>query len=347
MRLLLTADPALPVPPKLYGGIERIVNLLIEELVARGHTVGLVAHPDSQAPALHLWPWQGLESQSLWDSLQNIQVLQKAVTEFKPDLIHSFSRLLYLLPHLGKATPKLMSYQRFPGARQIRWATVLSRHSLAFTGCSDYICNLGRQGGGKWHTIHNCVSLKTYTFQPGVPHDAPLVYLSRIEPIKGTHLAIAMARQAGRPLLIAGNYSTEGENGRYWEEQIKPHLGRDSIEYVGPVDDIQKDQLLGQAAALVVPIQWDEPFGIVFIEALACGTPVIATPRGALPEIVRPGIDGFLVTSIDQGVDAVQNLGQIHRADCRQRVETQFSSGVITSRYEALYTSLLRQDARL
>jgi len=341
MRILLTADPELPVPPQLYGGIERIVDLLITSLQARGHTVGLVAHRDSTSPAHQLFPWPGLRSQDKFDALQNTAALWSAVQQFQPDLVHSFSRILYLLPLLRFPLPKVMSYQRRPSHRTTSWGVKLAGNSLTFTGCSEHICRQGRASGGIWHPIHNCVEIEKYTFQPTVAADAPLVFLSRIERIKGAHNAIAAALRTKRRLLIAGNYSTTGEEGRYWQEEIVPHLGRDGIEYIGSVNDEQKNALLGKAAAMIVPVEWEEPFGIVFAEALACGTPVISCPLGALPEIVRHGTDGYLVNNLEEACTAIQNLPQIDRRNCRQRVEDCFSASVIVDKYEQLYQSLI------
>ncbi len=341
MRILLTADPELPVPPQLYGGIERIIDLLVTRLQARGHTVGLVAHRDSTSPAHQLFPWSGLRSQDKFDALQNTVALWSAVRQFQPDLVHSFSRILYLLPLLRSPLPKVMSYQRRPSNRTTSWGVKLAGNSLTFTGCSEHICRQGRASGGIWHAIHNCVEIEKYTFQPTVAPDAPLVFLSRIERIKGTHNAIATALRTKRRLLIAGNYSTTGEEGRYWQEEIVPHLGRDGIEYIGSVNDEQKNALLGTAAAMIVPIEWEEPFGIVFAEALACGTPVISCPLGALPEIVRHGTDGYLVNNLEEACTAIQNLPQINRRNCRQRAEDCFCASVIVDKYEQLYHSLI------
>jgi glycosyltransferase involved in cell wall biosynthesis len=341
MRILLTADPELPVPPQLYGGIERIVDLLVTGLQARGHKIGLVAHRDSTSPAHQLFPWPGLSSQDKFDALQNTVALWSAVQQFQPDLVHSFSRVLYLLPLLRSRIPKVMSYQRRPSGRTVSWGEKLAGGSLTFTGCSDSICRQGRALGGVWHTIHNCVELEKYTFQPTVAPDAPLVFLSRVERIKGAHTAIAAALRTKRRLLIAGNYSTTGEEGRYWQEEIVPHLGRDGIEYIGSVNDEQKNALLGTAAAMIVPIEWEEPFGIVFAEALACGTPVISCPLGALPEIVRHGTDGYLVNNLEEACTAIQNLPQINRRNCRQRAEDCFCASVIVDKYEQLYHSLI------
>ncbi|MEB3358310.1 MAG: glycosyltransferase, partial [Synechococcales bacterium] len=251
---------------------------------------------------------------------------------------HSFSRLQYLLPLMPTRLPKVMSYQRQPTARTVSLAARFAGASLTFTGCSEHICRQGRRAGGHWQAIHNCVSLEKFTFQPQVAEDAPLVFLSRLDPIKGAHGAIATAQKANRRLLIAGNRIETPAGQAYWESHIAPHLGA-TIEYIGPVDDQQKNDLLGQAAAMIVPIEWDEPFGIVFAEALACGTPVISTPRGSLPEIVRPSVDGFLVNSVDEAVAAVHQLSTLDRHQCRQRVEQYFSADTIVSHYERLYTA--------
>ncbi|MEH1894759.1 MAG: glycosyltransferase [Nostoc sp.] len=342
MRILLSVDPELPVPPKLYGGIERIVDVLVTRLQTKGHIVGLVAHPDSTSPAAEFFAWAGRRSQNKFDTIQNTIRLWSVVQEFQPDLVHSFSRILYLLPLLGSQLPKVMSYQRYPTKRTTSWGAKLAQGTLTFTGCSDYICTLGKANGGTWHTIHNCVELEKYNFVPKVPEDAPLVFLSRVERIKGAHTAIAVARKTGRRLIIAGNYSKTGEEGKYWQEEIVPNLGKNGIEYVGTVNDAQKNELLGKAAAMIVPIEWEEPFGIVFAEALACGTPVISSSRGALPEIVRQGIDGYLVNSFEEAVTTIEKLPNINRHNCRQRVEQCFSADVIVEQYEKLYQHISR-----
>jgi len=340
MRILLTADPELPVPPKLYGGIERIVDVLVRELRARGHEVGLVAHRDSTVAATRLFAWPGLCSQNRWDVLRNTFALWRAVRQFKPDVLHSFSRMAYMIPVLRSRLPKIMSYQREPTQRQVARAIKLAGQTLVFTGCTELFCRQGRTCGGNWHAIPNCVELDKYTFQPSVPPDAPLVFLSRIERIKGAHTAIAVAMRTGRRLLIAGNHGSSGEEGRYWQAEILPHIGKNGVEYVGTVDDVQKNKLLGQAAAMIVPIEWEEVFGIVFAEALACGTPVISCSRGALPEIVREGVDGFLVNNIEQACAAVERLQSINRAGCRRRAETEFSSGVVVEKYLDIYSTI-------
>ena len=338
MRILITADPEIEVPPVLYGGIERIVDGLVRRLRARGHSVCLVAKPGSQCVADTFVPWMGASSLSRRDTLVNMVGLRRAARAFKPDVIHSFSRLAYLAPLLRGSTPIVMSFQRDPTLRTVGMAVRLAAPGvLRFTGCSDYIAACGRRAGGDWVGIPNFFEIDALEFSPAVPPDAPLCFLSRVESIKGAHWAIEIARRTGRRLVIAGNHSETGAEGEYWRAQIEPWLGREGIEYVGAVDDVRKNKVLGEAAAMVVPIQWDEPFGIVFAESLACGTPVISCPRGSLPEIVRQGIDGFLIRSIEEGCDAVGRLPGIDRAACRRRAEQEYSPDVVVSRYLELY----------
>jgi glycosyltransferase involved in cell wall biosynthesis len=341
VRILLTADPEIPVPPRLYGGIERIVDGLIQELRGRGHEIGLLANPESECTVDYFVGWRGRTSNKTGDTIRNTSTLLRAVREFRPKLIHSFARLMYLLPVLPSKISKLMSYQRSTGGRQIRFASKLGGRSVEFTGCSEYIAGLGRPWGSHWTAIPNFVDTDFFRFQASVADDAPLVFLSRIERIKGAHTAIALARQTGRRLILAGNRVMHEEGETYWKSEIEPFVNKDGIEYVGPVNDEQKNDLLGSAAAMIVPIEWDEPFGIVFLEALACGTPVISCPRGALPEIVNDGQHGFLARTFEEGLDAIGKLGEIKRSDCRSRVEERFSRKVVVSQYEALYSRLL------
>jgi glycosyltransferase involved in cell wall biosynthesis len=338
MRILLTADPEIEVPPTLYGGIERIIDGLARGFQARGHEVCLVAKPGSRCPVDVFHGWPGARSQSIGDTLANIQALRKAIRSFRPDVLHSFSRIAYLMPQLRGRLPMVMSYQRDPTPRTVSLACALSAPGvLTFTGCSDYIAECGRRSGGTWHGIPNFAEMDVLHFSATVAQDAPLVFLSRVESIKGAHWAIEIARRTGRRLVIAGNHAESGVEGDYWRREIEPWIGRDGIDYVGPVDDIRKNALLGGACAMVVPIQWNEPFGIVFAESLACGTPVISCPRGSLPEIVRPGVEGFLITSIEQGCDAVAKLHTIDRAACRKRAEQEYAPGVVIERYLRLY----------
>jgi glycosyltransferase involved in cell wall biosynthesis len=344
MRILLTADPELPVPPAGYGGIERIVDALIRMFRAQGHVVGLVAHADSRAPADQLFAWPGRGSRSKTDTLRNTLALRRAVRAFRPDVLHSFSRLIYLLPLLRSRLPKIMSYQRHTGGRQIALAARLGGASLRFTGCSEFICAMGRAAGGEWQAIPNFVECDRYAFVRDVPHDAPLVFLSRIESIKGPDLAIAIARASGRRLLLAGNRAEHGPERAFWDEKIAPQLGRGDVEWVGEVNDAQKNPLLGRAAALLLPIQWDEPFGIVFVEAFACGTPVLTCRRGATPEIVDEGRTGLFFHTVEEGVKAVSRLRSLDRPACRQAAMSRFSAEVCAVQYLERYRAMTARN---
>jgi len=344
LRLLITADPMLPVPPVLYGGIERVVAELVGALRRRGHLVGVLAHRDSTVPAdaRHAWP-NDLRSGSL-DHLANLRTLARTTRDFGPDVVHSFSRLAYLGALLTSRRPKLMSYQRHPTPHTVRWAARFAGGSLLFTGCSEFIAGLGRRAGGRWVAIPNCVNTSRYRFIDRVPKDAPLVFLSRVERIKGPHHAIAIARRAGRRLVIAGNRAPAGPEAEYFDRAIAPHVDGDTVRYAGAVDDEQKSEFLGNSAALLLPIEWDEPFGIVMIEAMACGTPVVAFARGAVPEVVRDGIDGFVVESLDAAVSAVGRLADIDRARCRERVQRTFDVEPVTDAYERAYREIVARS---
>ena len=343
MRLLLTADPMIPVPPVGYGGIERIVDSLVGELRAQGHIVALMARQGSTCQADAFFPWPGERIEKPLDTLRNAVALQRAVRHFRPDLVHSFARLAYLFALLPTSLPKIMSYQRQVTPRPIRFAQRLARTgTLRFTGCSEFICRQGRQAGGDWTAIHNFVDLAKIDFVPRVPADAPLLFLSRVESIKGPDLAIEIARRSGRRLLIAGNAPVTGPEKTFFDQRVAPLLGRDGIEWVGEVGDVKKNELLGKAAALLVPIQWDEPFGIVFAEALAAGTPVITCARGAVPEIIQANVTGFYIKDVGEGVNAVKHLHSLNRQQCRGDAEALFSVKVCAQRYLAFYENVIR-----
>jgi glycosyltransferase involved in cell wall biosynthesis len=192
-----------------------------------------------------------------------------------------------------------------------------------------------------WTVVYNAVPDQRYEFQHTVASDAPLVILGRVESIKGTHLAIDVAKRSGRRLIIAGNVPSDPVNKQYFARHIVPHLGADEIMYVGPIDDSQKNELLGQAAALLMPVLWEEPFGIVMAEALACGTPVVGLRRGAIPEVVEDRLTGFVCDDLESMVSAVHRLSLIDRQACRSRALDRFSGSVMAESYLRVYRELL------
>jgi glycosyltransferase involved in cell wall biosynthesis len=228
-----------------------------------------------------------------------------------------------------------------PTISQIKKAVKVSRkNSLYFTACSNYIAEQIRPYGNTT-TIYNGVSVSDYQVTESVSADAPLVFIGRIQKEKGTAIAIDVARRTGKKLVIAGNIPAGPIHQRYFEEEVKPFLDGRQIAYVGPVDDTQKNKLLGKCLAFLMPVLWDEPFGIVMTEALACGVPVIGFRRGAIPEIVENKINGFVCGSVDEMADAVENIQTISRLKCRQTVEEKFSSTALARQYEQLYKRII------
>lgn len=338
MRIAVTADPEIPVPPVLYGGVERIVDMLVRSLVERGHGVTLFAHPASTAPC-PLVPWTGASSLSRADTIRNAATLARRIIGGRYDVVHSFSRIAYMLPILPLPIPKLMTYQRDISRRSIELGHRLSRGTLQFSAISRWMMQDVKDIGG-WHLVPNGVPLATYDFKPSVAPDAPLVFLGRVEEIKGPHIAIDVSRRAGVPLIIAGNVPTEYKG--WFDAHVAPHVDGRLIKYVGQVNDQQKNDLLGRARAFLMPILWEEPFGIVMAEAMACGTPVLGFRRGAVPEIVTDGETGFVVDSADELVEAVNRCSSIDRATVRRRCETHYSDAVITDAYLDVYRRLVR-----
>jgi len=335
MKVAITADPEIPVPPILYGGIERIIFMVIEELTKSGHEVTLFAHKDSKVPC-KLVPYPSTGQRKI-DIIKNGACISKHILGAKFDVIHSFGRLAYLTCVLPLNIKKIMSYQREPTISQINFAMRLARkNSLYFTGCSEYIAKQIRPYAPSF-AIHNFVDIDTYDFKDHLPLDAPLIFLGRVEEIKGAHLAIQIAKKTGRKLIIAGNIPDTTKHKNYFEKQIRPHLDDEQIKYVGPIDDQQKNQLLGQSAAFLMPILWDEPFGIVMTEAMACGTPVIALNRGSVPEVIKNNTTGFICESLDDMILAVGEIYKIKRAEVRKDCEQRFSSPIIAEQYIKLY----------
>jgi len=346
LKIAIIADPYLPVPPTHYGGIERIIAFLVEGLIKRGHHVTLWAHPKSTVPC-ELVPYGSPPHMRTNDRLRELLQVSSPLFQHRTtfDLVHSFGRLAALLPLFPLPIPKIQSYQRPIALRSIKWASKLAGNSIFFTACSTN-CRQPVSHLGRWATIHNGVRLADYTFQAEVSPDAPLVFLGRLERIKGAHTAIAIAKATGRKLIIAGNVVAEEEHQCYFNREIASKIDNEQIKYAGPVNDVQKNELLGNAAALLMPIEWEEPFGIVMVEALACGTPVIGFERGAVPEVIENNISGYVCKSFDDMLQKVQSISQLDRRAVRIRAETHFSDQVIVDAYECLYHYIVTQVNR-
>jgi glycosyltransferase involved in cell wall biosynthesis len=260
------------------------------------------------------------------------------------DLVHTFGRMNNIALLMFSRLPKVVSYQLSPTVSQVKKAMKIAPHnSLHFTACSDYI-KKQIEAYAPATTIYNGVDVNNYQLNTIVPADAPLVFLGRIQKEKGTAIAIEVAQRTGHKLVIAGNIPNEAHHQLYFNEQVKPAIDNGTVTYIGPVNDVQKNELLRNAAALLMPVLWDEPFGIVMVEALACGTPVIGFRRGAIPEVVSNGVNGFVCDNTTEMITAVGQLDKIERQKCRDVAVEKFSSTVLARQYEALYQKITAKN---
>ncbi len=229
-----------------------------------------------------------------------------------------------------------MSYGRKVAPFGIKTVNRLPNKNLIFTACSDYCVNTGNVAG-KWQTVYNAIDFSACNATQLAGNDAPLVFLSRLDIIKGPHIAINIALKSRNKLIIAGNEPSTPDNIAYYNEFVRPFIDQKQIEYIGPVNDVQKNELLGKCKAMLFPLSGDEAFGLVMIEAMACGTPVIAFNHAAAPEVVDEGISGFIVNSEQEMLDAVNKIPLIDRTKCRQVAEQRFDAKVITEKYLSLF----------
>jgi len=342
MNILLIMDPLIPVPPEHYGGIERVIADVADGFVHRGHEVTLWAGPGSRISGTtetfgRVGEWTS------WSNVRNTATVSRWLLRdgHRFDVIHNFGRLAYLSVAFSWRTPKVQTYMRTVNPANMRKVRALGARNVCFTAVSGAIRDTGLPGGGDWRVIYNCASPATYAFQNHVDAArAPLVFLGRLERCKGAHTAIEVATRLNRELLIAGNVSTLPEEREYFEREVAPRIDGQRIRYVGVVNDQQKNDLLGRCAALLMPIEWEEPFPVVLPEAMLCGAPVIAFRRGGVPEGIVNGRTGFLCDTIEDMVAAVSQLPAIDRSACRVEAERRFSTDAIVTEYETLYHTL-------
>jgi glycosyltransferase involved in cell wall biosynthesis len=336
-------DPLIPVPPRHYGGIERVVADVAVGLRRRGHDVTMWAAPGSTA-AVRLEPF-GRAGE--WTRAGNARNVARLTGRFwrRPDrfdLVHNFGRHAYLAGVLRWGLPKVQTYMRPVSARSVALARRLGARRLVYTAVSEAIRQGGQRAGGDWRVVYNCAPPDRYTLREDVdPATAPLVFLGRLERCKGAHTAIQVARRLGRPLTIAGPVSTLPAEAEYFRREIAPAVDGRLVRHVGPVDDAEKTALLGSAAALLLPVEWEEPFPVVLPEALLCGTPVIGFRRGGVPEGIEPGVTGYLCDTAEEMAALVGRLPAISRAMCRREGARRFSDEAIVDAYERLYQELI------
>ena len=344
MRIAQIAPLIERVPPPAYGGIELVVGLLTDELVRRGHQVTLFASGDSislaklvsvHPRALRLDP--DVKEQNIYEMLQLGFVYERA-EEF--DIIHS---------HV--CCPAL------PYANLIKTPTVHTLHGIftpdnekmfqyakhqPFVSISDAQREL-RLGLNYVSTVYNGIDVNSYKFHPQPDNPPYLAFLGRISPEKGTHLAISVAKQTGWHLKIAGKVDVVDQ--KYFDQEIKPQIDGQQIEYLGEANHVQKNALMGGAVATLFPITWREPFGLVMVESMAAGTPVIAMTLGSTVEIIKHGKTGFLCNNIDDFSRALDQVRQLDRYVCREYVKNNFSLEQMTDGYEAVYQQILQQKS--
>jgi len=342
VRILLLMDPVIKVPPAHYGGIERVVADLADRLTLLGHEVTLWAAPGSHVNGT-VEPFGREGEWTRWSNIRNTVTLAgrffRGPRRF--DVIHNFGRLAYLAPVFARDVPKVQTYMRTVDPGNIASARRLGARRLHYTAVSAAIRDTGRPGGGDWSVIYNCAVPARYTYVGATdPATAPLVFLGRLDRCKGVHHAIAVARRLRRRLIIAGNISPLAHEQAYFDEEIKPLLDGELVTYAGPVGDAAKQTLLGGAAAMLLPIEWEEPFPVVLPESMLCGTPLIAFRRGGVPEGIDHGRTGFLCDTVDEMTALVSRLPEIDRVVVRAEAERRFSDAAIAGEYEQLYRRL-------
>ena len=340
MRIAQIAPLYESVPPKLYGGTERVVAHLSDALVDRGHDVVLFASGDSKTRA-ELVPCRDialrLDKKLSWDVPAHLVMLaqiRKQARDF--DILH-FHLDCFHLPLFQDIADRTLTTVH--GRQDINDLRRLHRHYPNFPLVSISASQRLPLSHLRWmKTIHHGYPKAQYAFSPA-PKGDYLAFLGRIAPEKGVDRAIEIARRTGYPLRIAAKVDPADKD--YFEARILPLLDAPGVQFIGEIAEAEKSDFLGGARALLFPISWPEPFGLVMIEAMACGTPVIAFNQGAVPEIVRHGVTGFIVKTVDQAVKSVERVAEIDRVTVRAAFERYFSVEVMATSYEVAYTEVL------
>jgi glycosyltransferase involved in cell wall biosynthesis len=345
MRIAQMAPLMESVPPKLYGGTERVVAWLVDELVDLGHEVTLFASADSKTSAmLHAaWPRALRLGRPRTDPMAAQAALLEAVARHADefDVIHAHIDWLHLPLFSRLGVPFLTTCHGrmdLPG-----FPDVIRRFPDApFVSISDNQrtpLNEARWIGTIYH------GLPADLFQPSFEAGTYLAFLGRLTAEKGPEAAIRIARAANMPLRIAAKVP-RGERG-YFKQQLEPQIDGEQVRLSGEVNDDAKRQFLAGAAALLFPIDWPEPFGLVMIEAMACGTPVIAFRSGSVPEVIDDGITGFVVSDEAEAVDAIRRLPELDRRRVRGHFEKRFTAKRMAQEYLRCYTALTRNRANV
>jgi glycosyltransferase involved in cell wall biosynthesis len=340
MRIAQIAPLFESVPPRLYGGTERVVSYLTEELVQEGHRVTLFASGDSvtSAELVSCSPTALRLDPTVRDPNPHYMVMLEKVRERASafDILHfhiDYFHFPIFRPIAARTLTTLHGRLDIPDLRPLH-RTIDNMPLVSISNAQ----RVPLATANFVTTIYHGVPLNLYRTTLN-PRGRYLAFLGRICPEKRPDLAIKIARTCGIPLKIAAKIDKVDE--RYFHDVIAPLLDGTGVEYVGEVDERTKGAFLGDAAALLFPIEWPEPFGLAMIEAMACGTPVLAFRRGSVPEIVEPGTTGFVVDTVDEAVKAVPHVMALNRRDVRRRFEERFSARRMARDYIGVYQSLL------
>jgi glycosyltransferase involved in cell wall biosynthesis len=342
MRVALVSPPFLPVPPQRYGGTELFIAQLAEGLQNAGVDVVVYANGESTVGVETRWLYEKQQwpiSGEVFDNLKDFNHTSWAISDAANDCdivhLHNVSGLMfsrfsnckfvYTIHHVHEA-PLSAIYNFFPQVEFITISEFQRRH----------------ESMPRLRTIHHGIDLNLY--RPQARKQDYLSFLGRIAPIKGTHIAIEVAKKSGIPLKIAGEVQPIFKD--YFDSMIKPHIDGKFIEYIGEADLAAKNELLGNSIAMLFPIQWNEPFGLVMIEAMACGTPVLALPGGAVEEVVCNGISGYICRTREEMVQRAAALpGRFSSSNVRQFCQQYFSADRMVADYVALYQELAEEDS--
>ncbi len=343
MHIAQVAPLTEAIPPKLYGGTERVVSWLTEELIGLGHEVTLFASGDSVTSARLEAAWP--RALRLDGAVRDPNALHMLMLERVYRRAADFD---FLHCHLDYYPFSLFSRQSTPFLTTLHGRLDLPEHQPLFDTFSPIpvvsISNAQRRPlpRANWiRTVHHGLPERLLMPKPAKPHY--FAFLGRIAPEKGVDRAIHIAQHCGVPLKVAAKVDKTDRD--YFDEQIQPMIKWGNVEYIGEIGDREKSDFLSGAVALLVPIDWPEPFGLVMIEAMACGTPVIAFNRGSVPEIVEDGITGFIVEDVNGAIGAVDRLAHLSRDKIRQRFEARFTARRMAQDYLSVYRSLTERVA--
>lgn len=342
LRIGMVAPPWYELPPRGYGGIETVVAGLVDRLVARGHEVTLVSsgqHRTAAQRSIRVFdrPPSELIGQPL-PELIAAAAAAEALAGCALDVVHDHC-FAGPLTARGRTVPTAVTtHGPVVGMEGAYYGHLGATVDLVAISAAQRRSNPALNWAG---TVHNALDVRAFPFRER--KDDYVLWIGRFSPDKGAHTAIDAARRLGRRIVVVGR-SIEGAEQAYFEREVRPRLGAD-VELLGEVPLDVKAALIGGARCLAFPIEWDEPFGMVMIEALACGTPVAAIPRGSVPEVLRDGVTAAFAAGPDDFADALARAEELDPADCRREAEERFDLTAMAAGYERVYRALADGEA--